>query len=243
MTTAPPSGSDDPGLDNPVWASLGAAHAHLAELAGPAARYPADVSPFAGLADPADPAGWAGLAALAGPAATVVLVGLPGPPPAGWTTTRPIPGVQMVAAPGFGSPASGPARPGDPAVVELGEADVPAMLDLVERTRPGPFGARTRLLGTYLGIREQGRLVAMAGERLHPPGATEISAVCTDPSVRGRGYASHLLRAVAAGIRARGETPFLHAAADNTSAIRLYSALGFHLRRETTFTVLQSPSA
>lgn len=96
-------------------------------------------------------------------------------------------------------------------------------------------------MGVYLGIRRDGRLVAMAGERLHPPGWTEISAVCTDPAFRRRGLATRLVRAVAAGIRARGETPFLHAAADNTEAIRLYESLGFRLRREVMFGTVRVP--
>jgi predicted GNAT family acetyltransferase len=109
------------------------------------------------------------------------------------------------------------------------------MLALVERTKPGPFRARTIELGTYLGIRRDGALVAMAGERLHPPGWTEISAVCTDPAFRGQGLATRLVLAVAAGIRARGDVPFLHAAATNTNAIRLYESLGFRLRQQRRF--------
>ncbi|WP_442874812.1 GNAT family N-acetyltransferase [Amycolatopsis sp. NBC_00345] len=131
----------------------------------------------------------------------------------------------------------------DFAVVRLGEADVPEMLDLVARAQPGPFLPRTVFLGTYLGIRHEGALVAMAGERLHPPGWTEISAVCTDPAFRGRGLAARLVRAVGAGIRARGETPFLHAAASNVNAIRLYESLGFRLRREMIFSALQVPGS
>ena len=125
--------------------------------------------------------------------------------------------------------------------VRLTAADVPEMLDLIARTRPGPFRPRTIEMGVYLGIRRDGRLVAMAGERLHPPGWTEISAVCTDPAFRRRGLATRLVRAVAAGIRARGETPFLHAAADNTEAIRLYESLGFRLRREVMFGTVRVP--
>jgi predicted GNAT family acetyltransferase len=115
------------------------------------------------------------------------------------------------------------------------------MLALVERTKPGPFLPRTIELGTYLGIRRAGALVAMAGERLHPPGWTEISAVCTDPGHRGQGLGTRLVHAVAAGIRARDETPFLHAAATNTSAIRLYESLGFRLRKEVTFLAARVP--
>jgi predicted GNAT family acetyltransferase len=96
-------------------------------------------------------------------------------------------------------------------------------------------------MGTYLGIRRDGALVAMAGERLHPPGWTEISAVCTDPAFRGEGLATRLMHAVAYGIRERGETPFLHAAAGNTGAIRLYESLGFRLRRRTAFAAARAP--
>nr|WP_281372984.1 GNAT family N-acetyltransferase [Kineococcus aurantiacus] len=117
------------------------------------------------------------------------------------------------------------------------------MLDLVARTRPGPFGRRTRLLGTYLGVREDGRLLAMAGERLRLGSATEISAVCTDPAARGRGLATTLVRAVAQGVRDRGELPFLHAAAQNTRAIGLYEHLGFTLRRTLQFATVRTPDA
>lgn len=116
------------------------------------------------------------------------------------------------------------------------------MLDLVARTEPGPFRRRTIELGAYLGIRREGRLVAMGGERMRPPGWTEISAVCTDPAYRGQGLATRVVRAVAAGIKARGETPFMHAAADNTAALRLYESIGFSLRREVTVTVLGLPA-
>lgn len=123
----------------------------------------------------------------------------------------------------------------------LGDADVPEMLELVRRTEPGPFASRTRTMGRYLGIRREGVLVAMAGERLHPPGHTEISAVCTDPAFRGQGLAGRLIRAVAHGIREREETPFLHAAATNTGAIGLYEALGFVIRIRPEFFFLHVP--
>jgi predicted GNAT family acetyltransferase len=116
---------------------------------------------------------------------------------------------------------------------------VPEILDLVARTEPGPYLPRTVEMGTYLGIRHDGRLVALAGERLHPPGWTEISAVCTDPDHRGRGLATRLVRAVAAGIRERGDHPFLHAAATNTTAIRLYESIGFTLRARTVFSLVR----
>ena len=126
----------------------------------------------------------------------------------------------------------------DPEAVVLGPDDVPEMLDLIARTDPGPFRQRTIELGTYLGIRRESALIAMAGERMHPPGWTEISAVCTDPAYRGQGLAGRLVRAVAAIITERGETPFLHVAASNESAIRLYEKLGFTRRRPMPIPIL-----
>lgn len=220
-------------LDNAVLSALRGAHAHLAEVNGLAARYRTDVALFAALAEGADPRAWADLAALAGPAAPVVLAGDPPAPPPGWTVHMRLDGVQLTGA--------GVEPAADPEAEVLGPADVPEILDLVARTEPGPYLPRTVETGRYLGIRRDGALIAMAGERLRPDGWTEVSAVCTDPAYRGQGLAGRLVRAVAEGIRARGETPFLHAAASNTGAIRLYEKLGFTLRRTLTFSMLRTP--
>ena len=220
-------------LDNPALASLTGPHAHFAERRGRVLRYPVDVSPWLALPDEPDAQDWADLAALWGPGAEVPLPGFRGEVPAGWEITLQIDGVQLVD--------DGLSAAPDPEAVRLGPADVPEMLDLVARTRPGPFEARTIELGTYLGIRRDGALIAMAGERLHPPGWTEISAVCTDPAFRGAGLATRLILAVAHGIRERGETPFLHTGAGNTTAIRLYESLGFRLRRTTVFGAARIP--
>ncbi|MFE2420925.1 GNAT family N-acetyltransferase [Streptomyces hokutonensis] len=227
------STSDERLLDNPARAALTGPHAHFAERRGRILRYPVDVTPWLALPDEPDADDWADVAALAGPGAEIPLLGFRGRVPDGWEITFDIDGVQMVD--------DGLAAAPDPEAILLGPADVPEMLDLVERTRPGPFLPRTVELGTYLGIRRGGALVAMAGERLHPPGWTEISAVCTDPAVRGQGLASRLILAVAHGIRERGETPFLHTGAGNTTAIRLYESLGFRLRRTTAFLAARAP--
>lgn len=213
-------------LDNPVWHSITHAHAELGELRPFAARYRTEVSPFGAVADPDDPRSWKDLAELVEPGGHVVLTGVAGVGE-GWEIAGGGEGVQLVDTALAAEP--------DPEAIVLGPADVPEMLELVARTKPGPFAPRTLELGTYLGIRRDGLLVAMAGERMKPPGWTEISAVCTDASVRGQGLATRLVRAVAYGIKERGETPMLHAAASNTSAIRLYEAIGFSLRRMTTF--------
>ncbi|MHB9848887.1 GNAT family N-acetyltransferase [Streptomyces krungchingensis] len=220
-------------LDNPALGSLTGPHAHFAERRGRVLRYPVDVSPWLALPDEPDADDWADLAALAGPGAEAPLAGFTGRIPDGWEVTFDIGGVQLVD--------DGIAAAPDAEAVRLGHADVPEMLDLVARTRPGPFLPRTVELGTYLGIRRDGALIAMAGERLHPPGWTEISAVCTDPAFRGEGLATRLILAVAHGIRERGETPFLHTAASNTNAIRLYESLGFRLRRSTRFLAARAP--
>ncbi|WP_239146260.1 GNAT family N-acetyltransferase, partial [Streptomyces sp. SID10815] len=220
-------------LDNPALASLTGPHAHFAERRGRVLRYPLDVSPWLALPDEPDADDWADAAALAGPGAEVPLAGFRGRVPDGWEITFEVAGVQFVD--------DGLAAAPDPEAVRLGPVDVPEMLDLVARTRPGPFLPRTVELGEYLGIRRAGALVAMAGERLRPPGWTEISAVCTDPAVRGQGLATRLILAVAHGIRERGETPFLHTGAGNTTAIRLYESLGFRLRRHTVFLAARAP--
>ncbi|MFC4948764.1 GNAT family N-acetyltransferase [Pseudonocardia sp. GCM10023141] len=222
-------------LDNPARASLLGAHRHLAERHGQALRYHPDVSPLVALPADPDESAWCDVADLLGPGAVLSVDGLTTPPPAGWEVVRDGDGVQLIDA--------GVAAAHDPEAVRLGAGDVPEMLALVERTHPEPFLPRTIEMGTYLGIRRAGRLVAMAGERLQPPGWTEISAVCTDVGYRRQGFATRLVHAVAASIRDRGDSPFLHAYALNTPAIRLYLALGFRLRRRVEFLRVRVPAA
>jgi ribosomal protein S18 acetylase RimI-like enzyme len=123
-------------------------------------------------------------------------------------------------------------------VVELGERDVSAMRDLVELTKPGPFGPRTRELGRFFGVWDDRQLVAMAGERMKMPGYTEITVVCTHPSRRGQGLGEDVVNAVSRGIRARGNIPFLHVFSNNAPAITLYRRLGFTLRCQLQLTIM-----
>jgi ribosomal protein S18 acetylase RimI-like enzyme len=221
-------------LDNPVMSALTGPHGHLAERCGQALRYPADASPFVALPLEPDKAAWDDLGELVGAGGVAATAGDPVRPPDGWEVLMNLDGVQMVddgVAAGFEAEA-----------VPLGAADVPEMLALVRRTRPGPFLPRTIELGRYLGVRRDGELIAMAGERLHPAGWAEISAVCTDERHRGQGLGSRLVRAVAASIRDRGERPFLHAAAGNAGAIRLYESMGFRHRRPVSFIVVRPPA-
>ena len=220
-------------LDNPARAALLGPQLHLAERCRAALRYPPDISPFIALPDHPGPSDWDDLARLVGPGGVAATAGVPAVPPPGWQVLMNLAGVQLTGEHVAAAPAAG--------AVPLGPGDVPEMLDLVARTRPGPFLPRTIELGGYLGIRRDGALVAMAGERLRPPGWSEISGVCTDPDFRGRGLATRLTLAVAAAITARGDVPFLHASADNVTAIRLYESLGFRLRRPATFVVMRFP--
>lgn len=229
-------------LDNVAWSSLTGPHADRALGSGGARRYPVDVAPFAGLADPADPACWTDLRALLGPDDAAVVTAPRVRVPDGWRVVERLPGVQMVAA---GTVAAGaPDLPGLRRLDPDDPADVAAMLDLTGRTRPGPFFRRTATLGTYLGVQSpDGVLVAMAGERLHPAGWTEVSAVCTDPARRGRGYAAGLVAAVVGGIAARGERAVLHTGADNARAVGLYEHLGFAVRTTVDFALVTQPGS
>jgi predicted GNAT family acetyltransferase len=128
--------------------------------------------------------------------------------------------------------------PDDLDVLTLGEADAAEMFELAALTRPGPYRARTHALGEFIGVRRDGRLIAMAGQRLRLDGFTEISAVCTHPDHQGRGLARALMRLQAGRILAAGATPFLHAAHDNAGAIGLYESLGFRTRARIAYTVL-----
>jgi ribosomal protein S18 acetylase RimI-like enzyme len=224
-------------LDNAVWHALTGPQATLAERAARAARYQPDVSVFGGVDDDATPEAWDELRGLVGPSGGVVVTRGDLEIPDEWSVFRNLPCRQMWLLGDLAPDREDAAAPS----VTLGASDVPEMLELVGRTKPGPFVERTVELGTYVGIREGGALVAMAGERMHPPGFTEISAVCTDASQRGRGLASQLIRVIVAGIRARGEIPYLNLTMENEAAYRLYDTLGFETRAFADVVGIRAP--
>jgi ribosomal protein S18 acetylase RimI-like enzyme len=221
----------NPVLLNPVYGALTGPHASFAEVRGNARRYPAAVAPFLGLPAELTDADWADAAELLRSGGPGAMMRPEFEVPDGIKIDRVFDLVQFVA------PADLPAA--DPEAVLLGVDDVPEMLALIALTDPGPFRSRTIELGTYLGIRRDGELIAMAGTRFTLPGHTEISAVCTHPAYQGQGLAGRLIRAVAALITATGKTPFLHTAAANTPAIRLYHHLAFTPTNNLKVTVLK----
>jgi predicted GNAT family acetyltransferase len=219
-------------LDRPAWNALCTRWAPLALGDGPALCLLPEYGPFAGTTDRSPEA----LAALAcfevGEDGLWVVETDDFPAPPGMVISKRAPCVQMtcdsivVTEPAFD-------------VSALTEADAPEMLALARLTRPGPFSTATHRLGDFIGVKQDGRLVAMAGERMKPDGFSEVSGVCTHPDHRGRGYAAGLMRLVTRRILARGETAFLHAYATNNGAIALYEALGFRHRATVVLSVLK----
>jgi predicted GNAT family acetyltransferase len=212
-------------LDRPIWTALTSSQAEFARGGPRALAFRTDVEPFAASATEAE-ADLEALASLAVSGDFLLLIQAAASPalPGLQLTTEAV-GVQMISTREIDGP-----RPQD--AVPLGDADAAEMLALAELTRPGPFRTATHKLGQFWGIRREGRIVAMAGERLKVPGMTEVSGVCTHPDWQGHGFARQLSAFVARLIRERGETPFLHAYADNAPAIRLYEQLGFSVRCE-----------
>ncbi len=221
-------------LDAPIWTALTTGNRALAQGGPRAMRYLPDVAPFAAIAD-RSAASFEALAALVPPDGRIVLHtpdAIVPPPGLAIDLQKPI--LQMVLeAPPVNLPAG-------PDYLTLGQEDVAEMMDLTARTRPGPFGPRTIELGRYIGIRLDGVLVAMAGERMRPARFVEISAVCVDPARRGRGYAGFLMMQLARTIQDQGLTPFLHVFADNEGAIALYRKLGFTVRKSFLITSLRA---
>lgn len=226
-------------LDRPVWASLSTLLMPLSEGDALARRFDREVNLFASARDDRDPAALAALAGLVRPGERVFVLQVPElAVPPGLVAVKRALGVQMVATRPLGAEAGGLPE----AIERLGDSDAAEMLALAQLTEPGPFLARTHTMGAFIGVRArgaQGPLAAMAGERFRLPGYTEVSGVCTHPDHRGRGLARQLSAAVAAGIQARGDQPFLHAWKTNTAAIALYESLGFVLRAEVNVAVLQ----
>jgi ribosomal protein S18 acetylase RimI-like enzyme len=218
-------------LSNPVWNSLTGAHGHLGLLDGKVRRYRPEVAMFVSVEDPRDP-DMPGLLDLLGDGTAGFVTEGPVALPPGIEIIRRADVQQLIVAEWRPVPVSLEMMP-------LDEANEPAMVELVELTKPGPFAPKTRLMGTFRGLFDAGRLVAMSGERWRTTDFTEISAVCTLPDYRGRGYAKQFVSQGGNEIVAEGKTPFLHTFADNSVAIATYEKLGFRRSRMMQFTIIK----
>lgn len=212
-------------LDRPIWSALTSRQSHLGHGDRLARRFVPDVAPFAAVTEASDDA-FKALRQLLEPEEQVALLSLePIGEHEGLQVTRVGTLHQMISV----RPETSVHDVSD--VIRLSHADAQDMLDLTQKTKPGPFARRTHEMGNYIGVRDGGRLIAMAGERLHLNGYVEISAVCVDDDWRGKGLAGRLMNILRRDIERRGETPFLHVFAENMGAIGLYERLGFELRR------------
>lgn len=226
-------------LDRPVWSALTGRVASLAIRRdvgrGAAVRLDPDVGVFVAAAD-ASADSRAALNDLCRRYPGSGMVELEDGPMAPMLPNAPVVSraacVQMTAA------VLTPAPDGPLEVLSLGEPDAEEMLALATLTRPGPFRRGTLRLGGFVGVRREGRLIAMAGERMKVEGFSELSGVCTHPDFRGLGLAGALSRIVVSRILDRGEQAFLHAYADHTATIAFYEGLGFRVRARVTYTVL-----
>jgi ribosomal protein S18 acetylase RimI-like enzyme len=228
--------SDAPVLDDMAWHALTGPQAHLAATAGDglAHRYRDDIAPFCGV-ERLDERGWAALAELVGPQGVAVFLrGEVEPAPPGWHELLREPATQYVAGDLTQPPATASRE-----VVELTASDSPDMVALAAATEPGPFGPNSHLTGRWFGIRREGRLVAMAGERMRVEGYGEVSGVCVDPAVRGEGLGAVVTLAAAHGIQERGDRAMLHVRDGNDGAHRLYRRIGFEVCRPVTVAVLR----
>lgn len=219
-------------LDRPVWSALTSSHASFAQGGKLARRYPSDIAPFAAACD-ASAESLAALAALVPPGESVVLAEAQDVVlPADLKAVTVAEAVQMIAAEPFSAIE-------DARIAPLTLDDAPEMLTLATLTKPGPFSLRALALGRFWGIKLDGKLAAMAGERMRQPGFTELSGVCSHPDIRGRGLGRTMSLYVAGKISERGDVPYLHAYAGNAAAIGLYEQIGFRLRSRMQVVIAQ----
>jgi predicted GNAT family acetyltransferase len=219
-------------LDNPVWFSLNSVHQHLAIGGDLAKRYPSDVVPFSALKEYTDQA-YKELAGIIDIGETVIVDGVSNLDSAQWEILRSVSTFELICT----EPISVPEH--DLAVQKLTAKDVPEMMALVELTKPGPFKIRTIELGSYFGIHQDNQLVAMVGSRIYTSNYREISAVCTHPDYRGKGYASLLTTLLAHQFQQDGITPFLQVSTTKFGAKRLYEKLGFEVQQEIEAAVMR----
>ncbi|KAF0114891.1 MAG: N-acetyltransferase GCN5 [Hyphomonadaceae bacterium] len=219
-------------LNRPVWNALSGAQNHLSFGNNVARRFAPQYGPLTAAIDYSED-GFAALRDLEiGETGLWVFDEFIPVNPIGFEILLCVPCVQMIAYEATDAPL-------ELDMIELNDYDAPEMLALAELTRPGPFSTHTHQLGQFIGFKANGKLVAMAGERMKLAGFAELSGVCTHPDYRGRGHAKALSQIITNRIIARGEKPFLHTYQGNDVAINLYQSLGYQARATVHLTVLK----
>ncbi|MBB3144408.1 putative GNAT family acetyltransferase [Phyllobacterium trifolii] len=221
-------------LDRPAWNALRTAHSALAQGSERARRYPPSIVPFAAAADNTAESLEALENLLTAHEVMALVESEAITVPKGLTVVSEAKLVQMIAEQAF-------ERIRDSRIELLTEADSAEMLALATLTKPGPFTLHAQSLGNFWGVKIDGSLVAMAGQRMRQPGFAELSGLCVRPDFQGRGLGTMLFRFVAGEISARNELAYLHVYATNTPAISLYKAMGFRVRSEMNFAIIKRP--
>lgn len=223
-------------LDNMIWHAISTGNRDISLLDGNVGCYRSDVAPFAAVKEPG-PRSFDQLHSILEPGRKVAISYLDtvSLDETKWETLHHMDCCQMI----YEYPVNSFITKNSSLVVPLGEKHIPEMLELTALTKPGPFLQNTILFGNYFGIFENGRLAAMTGQRMHPVPYLEVSAVCTHPDFRGRGYAKALMLHVMRIILDNGFIPFLHVLANNSTAISLYESIGFRTRRRLYIDVVK----
>lgn len=221
-------------LDNPMWGALTTRHRDRAIINGLARRYPMAVAPFAAVSE-ATEAARRDLEGIVTPGEVVGVLGVIPPGLDHWEIRRQFDIWQYIFD-------GDPEDAADPSIEWLKEEDIDAMLELAALVYPAYFRRETVALGPYVGVKEGGRLCAMAGIRMAVDGGQEISAVCTHPDFRGRGLARRLTARLVQHIRGQGEAAYLHTEEDNMGAQSVYVKLGFVRRAVLPFRVMECRS-
>ena len=218
-------------LANILWRALTGSQAHLAEGTERIRRFRRGFPAMIGFADPAAP-DFAALAPLCDRGERYYCAEWRGPEPPGWKLEV---DALMCAMVWQGRlPAPDESVP----IVRLAERQVPEMIAIADRCKPGPFSRRPLEIGEWYGIFDGDRVVAIAGERLHAQPYREVSGICTLPEYQGRGFARRLTQHVIRSQLARGLTPFLHVASANAAARKLYEGMGFTVDQEVAMRVV-----
>ncbi|HTH52958.1 MAG TPA: GNAT family N-acetyltransferase [Edaphobacter sp.] len=215
---------------NPPLQALLENHAHLAKRSGKAMKYPREVTPFAAIEENS-PHAFESLFELMEPGEVTYIISDTHPAVFPGLQYDPPLGVLQMAYP---RELALPEAPGSESVTlePIPCIEAEDMVALTDIAFPGFFRRRTCEMGSYYGIRDAGRLVAMCGERMAIGDYRELSGLCTHPEYRGRGYAPILMVRLMQNHRAAGLRSYLHVAANNTNAIALYEKMGFEHRGE-----------